>query len=111
MTEDDFWELIETARKECDGDIAEMRDWLISELAMKTIAEIREYYLIFEQLRYKAYNRELWSACVFINCGCNELGFFDWLNCIIAHGKKVFYEAIENPDSLANIFTQENRYN
>lgn len=67
--------------------------------------EIVSYQEHLDRMRVQAYKWDLWGAACLINAVCPEedfLGFRYWL---ISRGRRIYQEAIDNPDSLADLPT------
>ncbi len=98
-----FWKIIDSARKDAEGDIEEMYDILVDELSEMKAEEIKGFDDTFWGLMKKSYKADLWAACYIIN-GSEDEECFDNFRCwLIAQGPKVFDAAIENADSVASV--------
>jgi hypothetical protein len=51
----------------------------------------------------RSYLAKLWAAAYLINGGCSDDGFDYFRGWLLAQGKTVFFAAIANPDSLAEV--------
>ena len=110
MDRDIFWQMIEDARKRSHGDLEAERLILIDELSKKSEAEIIEFYIIYETVLSETYHADLWNACTLINCGCHEDGFLNFRAWLIAQGKEIFYQAVNDPETLVAVVSQDNRH-
>ncbi len=68
------------------------------------------FYLRTSQLEQQAYTTDLWCAAYIINDGASDDGFEYFRYWLISAGKEVYYKAIANPDSLADIVEEGNVY-
>ena len=50
-----------------------------------------------------AYKYGLWTAASVMLDGCSDDGFIDFRGWLIAQGKNVYFAALEDPDSLADV--------
>lgn len=70
MTEEKFWEIVELAKKGSNGEQKNYIKIIHAELYKLTEKEIVSFDEILDELRAKAYKRELWAAAYVINGGC-----------------------------------------
>jgi hypothetical protein len=106
MDENQFWELIESSYYRSD-DLDEFAVILTNKLKKLSSEEIIGFKLREEKLRFDSYNSDFWCAGYIINGGCSD-DSFEYFRCwVIAHGKDIFYNALKNPDSLADIYNPE----
>jgi hypothetical protein len=104
MTEDKFWQLVEKSRDEsgeCEAQAAALA-WLLSAQSAEAIQSFDD---IFAAKRADAYRWDLWGAAYLINGGCSDDGF-EYFRCwLIGQGREAFMNALENPDSLADVLS------
>jgi hypothetical protein len=104
MTEEQFWTFIARSREkftECEKQAAELACLLSSQSAK----EIQSFDDHFAAKRQQAYRWKLWGAAYLINGGCSDDGF-EYFRCwLIGQGREVFENALENPDSLADLLS------
>jgi hypothetical protein len=110
MDRDTFWQMIDSARARSNGDLEIEREIIIDELSQKSEKEIIEFYIIYKILLDETYLADLWNACDLIGCGCHENGFLYFRNWLMAQGKEIFYQAVNDPEALVSIVTPENRH-
>jgi hypothetical protein len=110
MDRDTFWQMIDSARERSNDDLEVEREIIINELSRKSEAEIIEFYVIYMTILDETYLADLWNACLLIGCGCNENGFLNFRNWLMAQGKEIFYQAVNDPEDLVSIVTPKNRY-
>ncbi|MCU7850366.1 MAG: DUF4240 domain-containing protein [Candidatus Thiodiazotropha sp. (ex Lucinoma kastoroae)] len=98
MNIDEFWKIIEKV-KESD----EPEEIVCEELKKLTPNEIASYQEHFDSLHEKAYQWSLWGAAYVIEGGCSDDGFMDFRYGLISKGKHIYENALNNPDSLADL--------
>lgn len=102
-----FWCLIETAKQESDGICEDQVEILERKLAVLPADEIIAFDVILDEFRHLAYRWDLWGAAYAINGGCSDDGF-EYFRCwLIAQGQKVFEDALRDPDTLAQVVTDD----
>lgn len=102
MNKEQFWQIIDTARKTAGG-WKSMYDPLLEALAKLDALDIIRWDQIFDQYRILAYKDKIWAAAAVMHEGCSKDGFEAFLGWLIAQGKEVYFKALENPDSLAEV--------
>lgn len=100
MTEDDFWDLIETARSR-GGAPDEIAVEVSEELAKRSADDIRAFDAHRVRLMESSYSWNLWGAAYLINGGCSDDCFEYFRSWLISQGRQVFEGAVANPDTLA----------
>ena len=107
MNSEIFWELIDQSRKDADGDLDTQHEIIVSKLSQYTVEEIFEFDRIFNKYYVDSYASDLWAAAYIINDGCSDDGFDYFRAWLISKGKKVYEDALKNPDSLADRISDE----
>ncbi len=107
LNEDIFWNIIELSLKN-SNDIDEQEEFLISKLEKMSLQEIISFKLRLDDLANNIHTSEMWCAGYLLNGGCSDDGFDYFKNWVISRGKAVYYSAKENPDNLADFFTEDN---
>jgi hypothetical protein len=102
LDEAGFWKLIEDSRLESGGDIERQYEILVDKVAALSLTDIFAYGRLFHQIQGIAYQRHLWAAAYIICGGCSDDGFMDFRAWLIAQGKKLFYDALQNPEILVD---------
>jgi hypothetical protein len=97
-----FWQLMDDT-KSTSKDGHEQADLLVNKLANYPLDEIISYQRLLYELLYRAYDWHLWEAAFVINCGCSDDAFMDFRAWLIGQGKVVYEQALETPDSLADL--------
>lgn len=107
MNEQVFWNLIDQARNEADGDLEEQYNIAVSKLSQYPAGEILEFGRIFSKYLAESYTSELWAAAYIINGGCSDDGFDYFRGWLISKGRKVYENAIKDPESLTDVLSDE----
>lgn len=107
MDQGQFWRLIEAARKEARGDINVQLEILTRKLAALPEEEIVAFDQIFHEMMALSYRWDLWGAAYVLNGGCSDDGFDYFRGWLIAQGETVFRNALEDPESLADVAQPE----
>jgi hypothetical protein len=107
MTANEFWNIIETAHQQADGDQDTQMETLETTLEELEPAELLEFHNFFQEAHTVSYRANLWGAGFLMNGGCSDDGFDYFRGWLIAQGRKVFEAALENPDSLADAIPQD----
>lgn len=95
MTEDMFWNLIEDSC--CGQNLKEC----LNPLTEEELFGFRYWWEYFHGISYR---QDLWAVAYVVleGCGDDEFDYFRfWL---ISRGRKVFHDAMENVDSLHDVF-------
>lgn len=104
----EFWNLIERAKRKAFGDIDEQIEILTEVLSERPVEDIIEFGRILNYYCALSYTSDLWAAAYIIQGGCSD-DMFDYFRAwLIAQGRSVFENAMENPESLAKIISVEN---
>jgi hypothetical protein len=106
MTEDQFWQLIDKARATADGDLEQLHSALDEKAKALSDEEVLSLHQHIWAFLAQSYQSKLWAAAYLINGGCSDDGFDYFRGWLIAQGREVFFAALENPDSLANVLVQ-----
>jgi len=101
MDPDQFWKLIDAARKVARGDQDELVENLRTRLARLSAAKIASFHGRMQVLLASAYRWDLWAAAFIMNGGCSDDGFAYFRAWLVAQGRETFEKALENPESLA----------
>jgi hypothetical protein len=109
LDEDRYWTLIQEAQDNTE-DLDEMEEYLVEEIEKLTPKEMIGFYLRTHYFLYKAYTSKLWCAGYIINGGCSDDGFEYFRLWLVSAGKDIYYSAVVNPDSLADVVETGNEY-
>jgi hypothetical protein len=102
MDTDQFWKLIETARKNAEESGRPFDEVLVDLLAARPKQEILAYDARFGALREAVYRWDLWAAAYLIGGGCSDDSFMDFRAGLIAQGRDWYERAAADPDRLAD---------
>lgn len=103
MNKDAFWKIIEYAKKESNGD-RKLYTWYIDDsLRFLKQEKILEFQIIFRSYLDIAYKYGLWTAAMIMHGGCTDDEFTDFRCWLISQGEEVYFNALKNPDSLAEL--------
>ncbi|MGE0440212.1 MAG: DUF4240 domain-containing protein [Gemmatimonadales bacterium] len=98
MTRDQFWAVIESARRADPDEPAEGLRTMLGRLGLPEIASFQAH---FDELFDGAFRWDLWGAAYLMGGGCSDDGFIDFRSGLISHGRRVYEAALADPDSLA----------
>jgi len=107
FTQSKFWRLIETIGNESSGDLESRSLALIEELLRYSPEEIHQCQKVLEEIIALADRWELRAAAHIINRESSEEGFLEFRGWLIAQGKSVFDEALNDPESLVDVVESE----
>jgi Protein of unknown function (DUF4240) len=99
LEENLFWLIIDKSLSNSSNQDGQ-EDFLIKELENLTAQQIIGFHLRIEKFLYDIYNSEMWCASHIMNGGSSDDGFEYFRSWVISRGKKIFYDAKQNPDSL-----------
>lgn len=109
MNRDQFWKIIEQARKSVE-DPEEIAEAVVQELLELTPTEV----ISFEQHRCdlfdEAYRYDLWGVAYVINGGCSDDGFMDFRAWLMANGRKRWEAALKEPESVGRYAEPEEAF-
>lgn len=108
MTEEEFWQAIESSHPAGKGDTGVQLEILRERLEKLSAEEIDSFDRILDKFYRQSYDWKLWAAAYLINGGCSDDGFDYFRAGLILQGRKVFNEALADPESLAYVISFEN---
>lgn len=97
MTEDKFWSIIKDS---CGG---QKLNECLSQLSIDELFGFRYWWKYFCNISYK---QDLWAVAYTVMGGCSDDGFDYFRFWLIARGQEIFYAAMENADSLCDVFSE-----
>jgi hypothetical protein len=103
MDRSEFWRLIESVNYASTDNCIDYVTRLSHHLAGLPADEIVAFNRILDELYGITYHWDLWAAAYIINGGCSDDCFIYFRGWLIAQGESVFNNALENPDSLADV--------
>ncbi|MEP1489133.1 MAG: DUF4240 domain-containing protein [Algibacter sp.] len=104
-----FWNIVDLSIKNTKNQDDQER-YLVKEIGKLTLKQMIGFRLRTDKLLYDTYNSKMWCAGYIMNGGCSDDGFEYFRNWIISRGKKTYYKAKENPDSLITEFIEGDEY-
>jgi len=99
ITEESFWELINTAKK-MGKEVMDQVRWIVLQLSKKPIKEIVKFDSILNGYLKKSYTADIWAAATIIMGGCNEDRFEYFRAWLLYLGREIYQDAIKNPETL-----------
>ena len=103
MNRKSFWSLIDHARAAAGGDPRRQVGTLEQALMQLTPDEVLGFDRHFCTLHARADTPGLWGAAQVIGGSCSDDGFADFRGWLIARGKRVYEQALADPDTLAGV--------
>lgn len=111
MDETRFWNIIDTSRqraremKRAAGqDFIDLHEQtLADELRQLQPDEIFAFNERFWHFHGMAYRWNLWAAAYWLHGGCGNDGFIDFRSNLISLGKQLYFQILDDPDTLADI--------
>jgi len=98
----EFWKIMDEARhKAAKG--TDIPNCLAGILKQKPVADLLEFEKQSMELFVNAYDARLWTAASLTMDFCSDDTFMDFRGWLIAQGKLAYEQALENPDSLADL--------
>ncbi len=107
MDKEQFWEIVDQSRPSKDAHPEDCEPKIIELLMQLDADEIVEWDRIFERLAKDAYTCDQIAACIQINAGAGDDGFYYYRCWLIGMGKEVYENALANPDSLADVVSRD----
>ncbi len=101
MDETGFWELIDAAREDAEGDPAEQADLLVDRLAQLDPDAVTCFARHFESRWNRAHQWDLWAAAWILLDGASDDAFDSFRCWLIGQGRRVFEGAAHDADALA----------
>jgi hypothetical protein len=106
MTHDQFWQFIDKARAAANGNLEQLHSALNEQAKSLSDDEVLALHQHIWSFLARSYQSKLWAAAYLINGGCSDDGFDYFRGWLIAQGREVYFAALENPDSLADVLPQ-----
>lgn len=102
-----FWQLIEASKSAGGGDPDTQVAALQEKLQSVPESEIVEFDRLLHGQLDRSYRRDLWAAAYIINGGCSDDGFDYFRAWLIAQGREVFEQALQDPETLVEVAEPE----
>lgn len=104
INRDSFWNLIHEAKNACEQDMDAMLAYLKDRLVSMGPAQAQNFHDIIHAYEDLADKYGLWDAAgIMKEYGCSDDGFIDFRAWLIAQGREVYFAALADPDSLADV--------
>jgi hypothetical protein len=102
-----FWKLIDSTRRQAEGDLDAHVELLRERLQALEPEDIIQFDKIFRDYWIRAYTWDLWGAAYIIGGGCSDDGFMDFRGWLISKGEKAYENALKDPESLLKVVKDE----
>jgi hypothetical protein len=106
MTENLFWQFIDEARAIAGNNLEDLHTTLTEKAQSLSDDELLSLHKHIWTFLAQSYQSKLWAAAYLINGGCSDDGFDYFRGWLVAQGREVYFAALENPDSLADVLVQ-----
>ena len=104
INKESFWDLIHEAKNACGQDMDAMLANLKDRLVSMGPAQAQNFHDIIHAYEDLADKFGLWDAAgIMKEYGCSDDGFIDFRAWLIAQGREVYFAALADPDSLADV--------
>ena len=104
INKESFWDLIHEAKNACGQDMDAMLAYLKDRLVSMGPTQAQNFHDIIHVYEDLADKFGLWdSAGIMKEYGCSDDGFIDFRAWLIAQGREVYFAALADPDSLADV--------
>ena len=104
INKESFWDLIHEAKNACGQDMDAMLAYLKDRLVSMGHAQAQNFHDIIHVYEDLADKFGLWDAAgIMKEYGCSDDGFIDFRAWLIAQGREVYFAALADPDSLADV--------
>lgn len=104
INKDSFWDLIHEAKNACGQDMDAMLAYLKDRLVSMGPTQAQNFHDIIHVYEDLADKFGLWDAAgIMKEYGCSDDGFIDFRAWLIAQGREVYFAALADPDSLADV--------
>lgn len=110
MDKSEFWKILEIAKEQSKGNVEKQEELIRESLKTYSAEEIVEFFKLYLEVRILTVNVELRIAADLIQEGCSEDGFLDFQDWLIGQGKTTFYDALANPETLADVPNRAGSY-
>ncbi|GAB6141096.1 DUF4240 domain-containing protein [Methylosoma difficile] len=107
MNEQAFWQFFDEVNQAANGDMDVKCELIKDKAAQLSKQDAIDFSHLFNEMMDKAYSWELWAAAYIINGGCGDDSFMDFRSSLIAQGQSIFEQALSDPDSLAEVETDD----
>jgi hypothetical protein len=102
MTQEEFWDLIEASRQETENP-DEQTEVLQDRLKSLSEAEILSFADHFRTYHNRLYTWDHWGVAYILQGGCSDDAFTDYRTWIIAQGRALYLEVLEDPQAVGDL--------
>ena len=104
INKESFWDLIHEAKNACGQDMDAMLAYLKDRRVSMGPTQAQNFHDIIHAYEDLADKFGLWDAAgIMKEYGCSDDGFIDFRAWLIAQGREVYFAALADPDSLADV--------
>lgn len=103
MTDDEFWQIIDSVHSNSNGDMDRKCELLKGRLSSLQAVDLRAFIAHFDGADSVAYSWPLWGAAYVMHGECSDDSFSDFRASFISHGRSIYEAALGNPESLAEV--------
>ncbi|HZG05091.1 MAG TPA: DUF4240 domain-containing protein [Streptomyces sp.] len=103
MHETEFWELVDAAREDAEGDPEAHAELLVDRLTRLDPEAVVDFARHFEARVDRAWRRDLWGAARVLLDGADDDAFDSFRCWLVGRGREVFEGALHEPDALADL--------
>ncbi|MCA8832052.1 DUF4240 domain-containing protein [Hymenobacter pini] len=103
MDKEQFWQIIESAKTEAQGDQQRQQQFLIDDLAQLEPEQIIEFECILREHLLEADHFDIMAAQKIIDGYVSDDPYLYFRCWLVGQGKTVFTNALQNPDTLAAV--------
>ena len=107
MDDSRFWMLVDAARAHAGANEHARPPALRAALADLGAAEIQGFQRVYDRMLARANRWDLLGAAYLMNGGCSDDGFRYFRDWLISEGKATYEQALADPDSLAELPTED----
>jgi hypothetical protein len=99
---------IEDAKAQSEGKTERQVQLLIAMLAERSIADIYAFGMLTRKYMWFAFRSDLWAAAYIIEgLITTDSAFVDFRSWLLTQGEKVYYDALQNPETLVDVIDAE----
>lgn len=104
-----FWQIMNAPASIHEYEVEAQEQALAAELRKLSDEDLVAFKMTYDQVMNEAYTWDLWAAAYFVCGGCSDDGFTYFRNWLIGRGEHAFFNAMQDPDSLA-IFDMDGEF-
>lgn len=104
IEEKEYWKIIDKSLVKSKIDVTKQMRLIKNELSEKSLKELIGFCYHNSELYRKAYTSHMWAAVYTAMKGCGDSSFHYFRCWLVTRGSQVYYDALNNPDSLVSEF-------